>query len=692
MEMRPNSLNPLFQSVSTLGGIGPKTAPLFARAVGGELVRDAALNLPYALIDRRFNATIAGAPIGISANFEIIVEEHTPAYSNRPYRIRVSDETGFLTLVFFSPNPKYLKSRLPIGARRIVTGEIQERYNEKQMMHPSRILNLDDPELQIAFEPIYHNVGGLSQKTLGRACLEAAKRTYGIDDWLDESIKAREKWQDFSTALISAHNPQSESDIDPNSLNRRRLAYDELLARQIALVLNNQERLKTPSRALNGNGALRENLLAAFGNSPTGAQSRAFVEIAADMGKTRPMLRLLQGDVGSGKTLVAAYACAFAKEAKVQSAFMAPTEILARQHYSGLAPLLKAAGIVCEILTGRDKGNLRKEKLARLSSGEIDVLVGTHALFQEGVAFHDLGFVVIDEQHRFGVNARRALLNKGKMPHLLTMSATPIPRTLSMAIYGDMDMSILDEKPKGRQKIETRAMPIERLGEIEAAVGRAIKNDDRVFWVCPLIEESETLEVSAAIDRFESLKALFGAKVCLIHGRMKPDEKDAAMESFRTGATKILVATSVIEVGVDVPAASVMVIEHAERFGLAQLHQLRGRIGRGTKPGHCLLLYASPLSENGKARIAKLRETDDGFAIAEADYKLRGGGDLLGLRQSGLPALKIADVNAHEDLLSMARQDARLLMEKDPELLSERGQNIRQLLYLFDAANGAGVD
>lgn len=690
--MRPASLNPLFQSISTLGGIGPKTAPLFARAVGGELVRDAALNLPYGVIDRRFNATIADAPIGQSANFEIIVEEHTPAYSNRPYRIRVSDETGFLTLVFFSPNPKYLSARLPVGAKRIVTGEIIERYNEKQMMHPSRILNLDDPELQIAFEPVYQNVGGLSQKTLGRACLEAARRAFGIEDWLDESIKSREKWLGFSDALLAAHNPQGLEEADPQSANRRRLAYDELFSRQIALVLNNQERLKTPSRALIGDGELTQKLLAAFGNEPTGAQLRAFAQISADMATIRPMLRLLQGDVGSGKTLVAAHACATAIEAGVQAAFMAPTEILARQHFAGLAPLLEKAGIVTELLTGRDKGNIRKEKLARLLSGEIGVLVGTHALFQEGVEFKDLGFVVIDEQHRFGVSARRALLGKGTMPHLLTMSATPIPRTLSMAIYGDMDMSILDEKPKGRMPIETRAFPLERLGEIEAAVGRAIKNDDRVYWVCPLIEESETLEVSAALDRFNALKKLFGDKVSLIHGRLKSDEKDAAMEDFRTGKTKILVATTVIEVGVDVREASIMVIEHAERFGLAQLHQLRGRVGRGSKPSHCLLLYAAPLTENGAIRIKKLRETDDGFAIAEADYKLRGGGDLLGLRQSGLPALKIADISQHEDLLAMARQDARLLMEKDPDLTSDRGQKVRQLMHLFDATNGAGVD
>ena len=690
--MRPASLNSMFQSISTLGGIGPKTAPLFARAVGGELVRDAALNLPYGAIDRRFNAKIADAPIGQSANFEVIVEEHTPAYSNRPYRIRVSDETGFLTLVFFSPNPRYLSSRLPVGAKRIITGEIQERFNEKQMMHPSRILNLDDKELLIEFEPIYHNVAGLSQKTLGRACQEAASRAQSIEDWLDETIKSRENWLDFSAALLAAHNPQGLEDCSPQSPNRRRLAYDELFARQIALILNNQERLRIPSRALGGTGELVEKLLSALPFSPTNAQIRAFEELGNDMATTRPMLRLLQGDVGSGKTLVAAWGCARAIEAGVQAAIMAPTEILARQHLANLKPFLEAAGIVTELLTGRDKGNIRKEKLARLLSGEIGVLVGTHALFQEGVEFKDLGFVVIDEQHRFGVSARRSLLSKGKMPHLLTMSATPIPRTLSMAIYGDMDMSILDEKPKGRTPIETRAFPIERLGEIETAVGRAIKNDDRVYWVCPLIEESETLEVSAALDRFNALKALFGDKVSIVHGRMKPQEKDAAMEDFRTGKTKILVATTVIEVGVDVKEASVMVIEHAERFGLAQLHQLRGRVGRGTKPSHCLLLYAAPLTENGAIRIKKLRETDDGFAIAEADYKLRGGGDLLGLRQSGLPALKIADVNAHEDLLTMARQDARLLMEKDPDLMSERGQKVRQLLYLFDAASGAGTD
>lgn len=690
--MRPTSLNPLFQSITALQGIGPKTAPLFARAVCGELVRDAALHLPSNLIDRRGCSKIMDAPIGVPTNIKVTIEAHEAAFANRPYRVRVSDESGFLTLVFFNPNTKYLKSRLPIGEVRVISGEVQERFHERQMTHPSRILNEDDEDLKIEFEAIYPNVGGLAQKTLGRACKQAANAATDIKDWIDENLRAREHWPMFAEALLGAHNPKAIDDISPFSKSRERLAYDELFTRQIALGLNNAERLKTPSKPILGNDALCNKMLAGLPYAPTSAQTRAFLAIKEDLAKNRAMMRLLQGDVGSGKTLVAAWACAKAIEGNFQCAIMAPTEILARQHFANLAPILETIGASVEILTGRDKGKVREEKLAALVNGEIKVLIGTHALFQDGVEFNNLGLVVVDEQHRFGVNARKSLMQKGVMPHFLSMSATPIPRTLSMAIYGDMDMSILDEKPEGRKPIETRAFSLERLGEIEAAVARAIKNDDRVYWVCPLVEEIEDSAKSAAIARYEDLHHHFGGKVALIHGRLKPAEKDLAMEKFKSGEAKILVATTVIEVGVDVPEASVMVIEHAELFGLAQLHQLRGRVGRGGKAGHCLLLYQAPLSENGRKRIETLRQTDDGFKIAEADYELRGGGDLLGLRQSGLPALKIADINAHKHLLPIARQDARLLLENDPDLKTDRGKLVRQALYIFDVNLGASGD
>lgn len=663
--MRPSFLNPMFLPISRINGVGPKTAPLIHKAIGGDLVKDAALHLPFRYLDRRFNSKIADAKTGTNANFEVFVDAHEPAVKNRPYRVRVSDDTGFLTLVFFNPNPKYLASRLPIGATRIITGEVIERYNEKQMMHPSRILDLDSDELNVHFEPVYANVAGLSQKTLGKICKEAARPAADFPDWLSDDLKFQYGWQSFGQALQTAHNPLHESDILPDAKARERLAFDELLARQLTLQIANNARNNDIAEPLIGDGKLTHALIAKTGYIPTHAQSNAFNDVATDLARTRPMLRLLQGDVGAGKTLVAAWGCVKACEAKMQSAFMAPTEILAIQHYNSLNPVFAEIGIKAALLSGKIKGAARREILERLETGEIDVLFGTHALFQEKVVFKHLAFVVIDEQHRFGVNARRALLQKGRMPHLLSMSATPIPRTLSMALYGDMDTTILDEKPKGREPIETRAMPMDKLPELEAAVRRAIQNDDRVYWICPLVEESENLDISNVLDRFNHLKALFGDKVALIHGRLKSTEKDAAMERFRTGDAKILVATTVIEVGVDVKEASIIIIEHSERFGLAQLHQLRGRVGRGDKKSHCLLLYQSPLGETAKSRIETLRATNDGFEIAEKDFELRGGGDLLGLKQTGLPNFKIADIAIHKDIVPIARSYAREMLNSD---------------------------
>jgi ATP-dependent DNA helicase RecG len=565
-----------------------------------------------------------------------------------------------------------------------VSGEISERYGERQMIHPSRILNLDDPDLGVVFEPIYRSVAGLSHRTLAKICGAAAQKAEGLTEWADPALVAREGWESFGAALVRAHAPDGEDEILPSTPARRRLAYDELFARQIALQLSGAARRRTPGRAIHGTGIYTDALLAALPYQPTGAQTRAFAEIGADMAASTPMLRLLQGDVGAGKTLVAAWSMARAAEARMQSALMAPTEILARQHYAGLAPLMAKIGLRLEVLTGKDKASHKRMVLEGLANGEIHAVCGTHALFQQGVVFQQLGLVVVDEQHRFGVADRRRLIDKGFAPHVLAMSATPIPRTLAMAVYGDLDVSRLDEKPPGRAPIKTIAMSLDRLDEVAEAARRAIERDDRVFWVCPLVEESDKVDVSAASDRFQDLQAMFGDSVRLIHGRMSSKDKDEAMEDFRSGAAKILVATTVIEVGVDVPEASVMVIEHAERFGLAQLHQLRGRVGRGGKPGHCLLLYANPLSEMGARRIAKLRETEDGFAIAEEDFKLRGGGDLLGLRQSGIPAFKLADAALHADLLAIAQRDARVLVDADPTLSSPRGLAARLALHLFD--------
>lgn len=682
--MRPDALYPLYAPLTTLPGVGPKVAPLVEKVCGGSLIRDVALTLPAGVIDRRYRPTIVKAEPGRLSTIDVVVDSHEPGMGARPYRVRVSDDSGFLTLVFFNPNRRYLESRLPVGERRLVVGEVAEKYNMRQMVHPARILNLDDPEADMGFEPVYPGTAGLSQRTLAKLCTAAASRTGDLPEWIDPGLLAREKWASFRAALIGAHVPEDAEDATPKAPFRRRLGYDELFARQLALQLAALARKRVPGRRLVGDGTISRKLLAALPYTPTGAQSRAFDDIAGDMGKANPMLRLLQGDVGSGKTLVAAWAMAKAAEAGVQSALMAPTDLLARQHFASLEPVLASAGLKLGLLTGKDKAAQRKGVLDGLADGSIHAVCGTHALFQEAVSFADLGFIVVDEQHRFGVNDRRRLIEKGLHPHVLAMSATPIPRTLALAVYGDLDVSLLDEKPPGRAPVDTRAMPLERIDEVVAAVSRSIQKDDRVYWVCPLVDESEEVDASAATERFEELHAAFGDTVALIHGKLKPADKAASMDRFRDGGARILVATTVIEVGVDVPEASVMVIEHAERFGLAQLHQLRGRVGRGGKPGFCILLYKGPLTETATRRISILRETEDGFKIAEEDFELRGGGDLLGLRQSGLPAFKVADPTGHKDLLPLARDDARLLLHRDPTLTGPRGMAARMALHLFD--------
>jgi ATP-dependent DNA helicase RecG len=487
------------------------------------------------------------------------------------------------------------------------------------------------------------------------------------------------------------HTPADPTDILPSSPARTRLAYDELFARQCALRLRRAHRREEPGRAVAGDGKLTARILSAFPYKPTRAQARAFDEIAKDMAQTSPMLRLLQGDVGSGKTLVAALSMARAAEARLQSALMAPTDILARQHGANLIPLLDSAGLKGAVLTGRDRGAAREAIVNQLASGELDVVIGTHALFQESVAFLDLALIVIDEQHRFGVSDRKRMVEKGYAPHVLVMSATPIPRTLALAVHGDMDISVLDEKPPGRQPIRTVAMPASRADEVADHIAEAAARGERAYWVCPLIEESESVDFAAVEDRYEILRERFGDQVEIVHGRMAPADREAAMERFRSGEAFLLVATTVIEVGVDIPEASIMVVENAERFGLAQLHQLRGRVGRGKLRGSCVLLWKGPLSETAKTRLDAVRRSDDGFVIAEIDYKLRGAGDVLGVQQSGLPPFRLVDPEAHGDMLGAADKEARLAIDRDPTLEHERGRAIALVLELFGYEDAAAL-
>ncbi|MSP77841.1 MAG: ATP-dependent DNA helicase RecG [Rhodospirillaceae bacterium] len=681
--MRPQILTPLFAQVTSLPGIGPRLGKLVEK-LAGPLVIDLLWHLPTALVDRRHAPDVADAKAGEVATLTVTVEEHIVPHNRRqPYRVWCSDETGRLCLTYFNGHEEYLKKQLPVGEIRAISGRVELYQGERQMTHPDHVVPLDQRESILRVEPVYGLTSGLTQRPVQKAIASALERAPELTEWQDAAWLARNRWSDWKTAIGAAHAPTSDTELSPLHPARARLAFDELLASQLAIALVRHHQRTLAGRITKGDERLQKKALAALPFKLTPSQQFAIAEISADMAKEERMVRLLQGDVGSGKTLVAVLAMLTAVEAGAQAALMAPTELLARQHFATVAPLAEAAGVRFVLLTGRDSQKQKRETLKGLADGSIQLVVGTHALVQEDVEFADLALAVVDEQHRFGVHQRMALPSKGQAVDLLVMTATPIPRTLMLAAYGDLDVSKLTEKPAGRLPIDTRTIPLDRLGEVVGAVGRMIGTGARVYWVCPLIEESEDIDLANAEERYRLLSDCFPGKVGLLHGRLKGAEREATMAAFSEGRLSILVATTVIEVGVDVPEATVMVIEHAERFGLAQLHQLRGRVGRGTGKSTCLLLYAMPLGETAKARLAIMRETEDGFRIAEEDLKLRGAGELLGTRQSGLPDLRLADLAAHAELLQAARDDARLIVDRDPDLASERGAALRALLYLF---------
>jgi ATP-dependent DNA helicase RecG len=683
--MRPSLLNPLFAPAASLPGVGPKTGKLLDRLLrGGEgeaRALDLLFHLPSGVLDRRNRPKIAEAPLDAMVVLEATVVEHRPARGKGPYRVLLEDETGDVLLVFFLANPQWIEKSLPVGARRWVSGRLELWDGHRQMVHPDRILDAEGFAKLAPVEPVYPATEGLSQRVLAKAIQAALSRIPALPEWLAQPAAPT-----FAEALRAVHGPQTPEDIELGSAARARLAFDEMLAVQLALGLMRARLRRAPGRVNAGDGRIVNKIIAALPFSLTGAQQNALGEIRADLASPARMLRLLQGDVGSGKTLVALLAMAAAVEAGRQAALMAPTELLARQHFQALSGFAGAAGLKLALLTGRDRGAARAQTLEALAAGDIDIAIGTHALFQESVAFRDLGLAVVDEQHRFGVHQRLALGDKGERADILVMTATPIPRSLVLTYFGDMDVSAIREKPPGRRPVETRALPVERIGELIARVRAAIETGAQVFWVCPLVEESEAIDAAAAEERFADLRRVFGDQAGLIHGRMKGADKDAAMAAFTAGTTKLLVATTVIEVGVDVPAASIMVIERAERFGLAQLHQLRGRVGRGAARSSCILLYKGPLGETAKARIAILRETEDGFRIAEEDLRLRGEGEVLGSRQSGLPGFRLADPAAHGDLLVLARREAQAIVAENPRLEGERGAALRLLLNIFERA------
>ncbi|MBO9408783.1 ATP-dependent DNA helicase RecG [Shimia sp. R9_1] len=685
MSGRPESLFPLFADLTKLDGVGPKTAQHLGQ-IDVTKPRDLLFLLPYAGIDRAQKLSVNEAELPGVVTVQVLVGAHRPPRNRGgAYRITVQDAMTSFQIVFFHARTDYLQKILPEGARRVVSGKVELFDGVAQMVHPEYVVAPNEAEDIPAFEPVYPLTHGVSQKTMVKAVRSALSKAPDFAEWIDPSQKDQAKWPSWSEAMALVHHPEAMEQVSPNHPARERLAYDEFLAHQITLALARSQLQKAKGVISQQTTVLQAKVRAALPYKPTGAQERAIEAIARDMAEPSRMNRLLQGDVGAGKTLVAFMALLIAVEAGGQGVMMAPTEILARQHMEGLRPLAESAGVVLEILTGRDKGKERKAKLEALARGDIHILVGTHAVFQQDVHFEDLRLAIIDEQHRFGVRQRLELGKKGAGADVLVMTATPIPRSLALAQYGDMDVSVLDEKPPGRQPITTALIPTTRMDEVVGHLQKAVAEGKQAYWVCPLVEESERVDYTAADARFKALRAALGEGVVgLVHGQMPPEEKDAAMAAFQAGETQVLVATTVIEVGVDVPNATIMVIERAEAFGLAQLHQLRGRVGRGSQASTCLLMYQAPLTEGGEKRLKVLRESEDGFVIAETDLQMRGAGDLIGTAQSGLPRFRIADVESQASLMAVAQSDARKLLHDDPTLETERGQAARVLLWLME--------
>ena len=681
---RPEALFPLFADLETLEGVGPKTARAFT-GLGVEKPKDLLYLLPHAAVDRSRKASIRDVVPPCIVTVEVEVGSHLPPrQKGRPYRVTVRDALTEFQLVFFHARGDYLQKLLPTGQRRLVSGKVELFDNIAQIVHPDHVLRPEEARDLPEWEPVYPLTAGVTQRVIAKAAEAALARTPALAEWIDGPLLAREGWPDWQTALRAAHAPEGPADLALTAAARQRLAYDELFAHQVTLALARSQLRRAKGQVTRGTGALQAKVLKSLPYAPTAAQTRALGEIALDMENPLRMNRLLQGDVGAGKTLVAFLALLIAVEAGGQGVMMAPTEILARQHLEGLQPLAAAAGVRLDILTGRDKGAERAAKLAALAQGEIGILVGTHAVFQKDVQFQDLRLAIVDEQHRFGVAQRMELGAKGEKADVLVMTATPIPRSLALASYGDMDVSVLDEKPAGRKPIKTVLVSSTRMDEVVGHLARAVAEGRQAYWVCPLVEDSEVVDYASAEARFATLRAALGEGVGLVHGQMPPAEKDAAMARFVAGETRVLVATTVIEVGVNVPNASIMVIERSEIFGLAQLHQLRGRVGRGTAESTCLLMYQAPLSESGERRLKVIRDTEDGFRISEEDLAMRGAGDLIGTAQSGLPRFRVADMERQAGLMAIAQADARRLLADDPALHSPRGKAVRALLWLLD--------
>jgi ATP-dependent DNA helicase RecG len=688
---RPVSLDPLFRSLHSIKGVGPQLSALLTRFFGAPegqeaIALDLLMHMPSGIVDRRRMDGVAGTYVGHVATLKVHVDRHQPPPRGKPqvpHRVFAHDETGDIQLVFFRAQGNWVEKLLPVGEERYVSGTIAFFNGEKQITHPDYVVEVDKFDSLPLVEPVYPLTHGLSAKALTKLTRHVLDTLPELPEWIPGPILKQFNWPDFRTAMLSVHAPNAPNDGELWGPARMRLAYDEYLAGQLALMIVRSQLVSARGIARQFSGEITDRVTAALPYTLTEGQQAAVEDIRKDLASPERMSRLIQGDVGAGKTVVALMAMAAVAESGAQSTLMAPTELLATQHYRTLAPICVTAGLGIELLTGKMPAADRRAALARLASGESQIAVGTHALFQSGVEFHNLGLTVVDEQHRFGVHQRLALSEKGEHADLLVMTATPIPRTLVLTHFGDMAVSILREKPRGRQPIDTAVLSIKDYARVVERLQNRVAEGAQAFWVTPLVEESENLDIISAEDRFSELKQVFGEQVSLVHGRLSAVQKQGAMEAFARGDTSILVATTVIEVGVDVPNATIMIIEHAERFGLAQLHQLRGRVGRGSQRSACLLLYKEPLSETGKARLETIKGTEDGFVIAEKDLELRGQGDLLGTRQSGMPGYHLAVPDVHRHLLEYAHADAKEALTRNPGLTGPDGEALRTLLYLF---------
>ena len=681
---RPERFFPLFSSVSSLSGVGPK-ATTGLQNLGVSKIRDVLFFLPLSGITRTKTSDVSSIVLPTFVTIEVLVKSHHQSTRKGPVRVLVTCSGVELELVFFHARSDWIKSILPKNDTKVVSGKLESFVSGLQIVHPDYIVSTSDLETVPDFEPVYPLSKGLSQKAMIKIVSQSVDRNIVFEEWINRSVIESHQWPSFQESVSLAHHPQSISEVQPKNLARERLAFDELFAHQISLALARKQYRKTKGISIKSSGLFANQIMVELPYSLTEAQEGAIYDINQDLGSDLRMNRLLQGDVGAGKTIVALVAILTVVEFGGQACLLAPTEILARQHYDTISEITKIIKVKIILLTGRDKGSLRREKLEQIESGAAQIIIGTHALFQESVIYKKLLFAVIDEQHRFGVRQRMDLGNKGSNVDVLVMTATPIPRSLSLTYYGDMDISILNEKPKSRMPIKTAVMSYGRIESILDRLEESLNNNRRVYWVCPLIEDSEVLDLTSAEFRFNILKERFpNKKIGLVHGQMPVNEKDEVMRMFADGDINLLVSTTVIEVGVDVPLASIMIIEGAERFGLAQLHQLRGRVGRGTDQSSCILIYSKKLGKNSKARLEILRDTEDGFKISEEDLRIRGAGDVLGIQQSGLPQFLVANLETQNNLLEIARDDARLLLDSDPNLMTERGLAVRELLYLMD--------